>query len=56
MLPTNAPDDVAQAFNACTPKQRALALALAHAIDLPLAFSLANGRLSARLGPWSPLL
>lgn len=29
MLPTNAPDDVAQAFNACTPKQRALALALA---------------------------
>ena len=29
MLPTNAPDDVAQAFNACTPKQRALAIALA---------------------------
>ena len=25
----NAPDDVAQAFNACTPKQRALAIALA---------------------------
>lgn len=34
----------------------ALALALAHAIDLPLAFSLDNGRLSARLGPWPPLL
>ena len=34
----------------------ALALALAHAIDLPLAFSLDNGRLSARLGPWLPLL
>lgn len=29
MLPTNAPDDVAQAFNACTTKQRALAIALA---------------------------
>ena len=25
----NAPDDVAQAFNACTPRQRALAIALA---------------------------
>lgn len=34
----------------------ALALALAHAIDLPLAFSLDNGRLSARLGPWPALL
>ena len=34
----------------------ALALALAHAIDLPLAFSLDNDRLSARLGPWPPLL
>jgi two-component system sensor histidine kinase QseC len=34
----------------------ALALALAHGIDLPLAFSLDNGRLSARLGHWPPLL
>lgn len=29
----NAPDDVAQAFNACTPKQRALAIALAQGMD-----------------------
>lgn len=29
MLPTNAPDDIAQAYIACTDKQRALAIALA---------------------------
>lgn len=34
----------------------ALALALARAIELPLVFSLENGRLAARLGPWLPLL
>lgn len=33
----------------------ALALALARAVELPLIFSLDNGRLAARLGPWSPL-
>ena len=25
MLPTNAPDDIAQAYNACTDRQRAVA-------------------------------
>jgi len=34
----------------------ALALALAHAIELPLTFSLEERRLTARLGPWAPLL
>ncbi len=34
----------------------ALAFSLARAIDLPLRFSLQDGRLTARLGPWTPLV